>query len=161
MRVGPGTQLPRMAVTWPHQVEIGARCLLEGEISFKFDGIWREGHSIVIGDETYIGRSCEFNIQKSFQTGSHCLIASGCKFIDHGVEIGQPMNQQAGAEAAIVLGNSIWLGVNVVVLKGVRIGDGAVVGAGAVVTKSIPAFEIWAGIPAKRIGARTEGHPSC
>ena len=42
MRVGSGTYLPRMAVTWPHQVEIGARCLLEADISFKFDGIWRE-----------------------------------------------------------------------------------------------------------------------
>ncbi|MEA3213380.1 MAG: hypothetical protein QOE70_6437 [Chthoniobacter sp.] len=156
MRVGPGTRLPRMAVTWPHQVEIGARCLLEADISFKFDGIWREGPSIVICDETYIGRSCEFNIQKSFRTGRHCLIASGCKFIDHdhGVEIGRPMNQQPGPEAAIVLGDDVWLGVNVIVLKGVRIGDGAVVGAGAVVTKSIPAFEIWAGIPAKRIGQR-------
>jgi len=156
MRVGRGTDLPRLAVTWPHQVAIGAGCVLEPDISFKFDGIWREGPAIVIGDETYVGRSCEFNIQKSFRTGRHCLIASGCKFIDHdhGIERGRPMNEQAGEEAAIILGDDVWLGANAVVLKGVTIGEGSIVGAGAVVTKSIPAFEIWAGIPARRIGER-------
>ena len=41
-----------------------------------------------------------------------------------------------------------------IVLKGVTIGNGAVIGAAAVVTRNIPPFEIWAGVPAKKIGAR-------
>ena len=44
------------------------------------------------------------------------------------------------------------------VLAGVSIGDGAIVGAGAVVTKSVPAGEIWAGVPAKKIGVRPAHH---
>ena len=64
------------------------------------------------------------------------------------------MNKQPCPDGEIILGDDVWLGVNVVVLKGVTIGRGAVVGAGAVVTKSIPSFEIWAGIPARRIGER-------
>jgi acetyltransferase-like isoleucine patch superfamily enzyme len=54
----------------------------------------------------------------------------------------------------IIIGENVWLGCNVAVLKGANIGDGAVVAAGAVVTKSIPPYEIWGGVPAKKIGER-------
>ena len=64
------------------------------------------------------------------------------------------MNRQPCPDAPIVLEDDVWLGVNVVVLKGVTIGRGAVVGAGAIVTKSIPACEIWAGVPARKVGTR-------
>lgn len=52
------------------------------------------------------------------------------------------------------IGNDVWIGSNVCVLRNVKIGDGAVVGAGAVVTHDIPPYEIWAGVPAKKIGQR-------
>jgi len=64
------------------------------------------------------------------------------------------MRSQAGPESEITIGSDVWLGCHVVVLKGVCIGDGAVVGAGAVVTKSVPEGEIWAGVPAVKIGTR-------
>lgn len=163
-RFGSGTAVPPLAMTWPHQVSVGADCSLEADIFFKFDGIWRAGPSIVIGDRTFIGRGCEFNIQKRIEIGRDCLIASGCKFIDHdhGFALGQPMNVQAGAEGAIVIGDDVWLGVNVVVLKGVTIAGGAIVAAGAIVTKNVGAGEIWAGVPARKIGQRPRpaGEPS-
>ena len=62
--------------------------------------------------------------------------------------------QTGGAEAEIVLEEDVWLGVNVVVLKGVRIGRGAIVAAGAIVTKDVPSYEIWGGVPARRLGER-------
>lgn len=154
---GSGTSVPRLTMTWPHQVCIGERCILEDDILFKYDGFWQPGPSILIQDRVFIGRSCEFNIRRRIEIGSDSLIASGCKFIDHDHEmaVGElPMNKQLCPDGEIILGEDVWLGVNVVVLKGVTIGQGAVVGAGAVVTKSIPAFEIWAGIPARRIGER-------
>ena len=52
----------------------------------------------------------------------------------------------------VVIGNGVWVGANCVILKGVHIGDGAVVAAGAVVTKDVPAHEVWAGVPARRQG---------
>ncbi|CAN5556789.1 hypothetical protein BH20VER1_BH20VER1_10700 [soil metagenome] len=65
------------------------------------------------------------------------------------------MNRQTdGGEAAITLAPDVWLGVNVVVLKGVAIGRGAVVAAGAVVTHPVPEFEIWGGVPAHCLGVR-------
>ena len=64
------------------------------------------------------------------------------------------MIQQPTAKGAIKIADDVWLGANVIVLKGVTIGRGAIVGAGAVVTKSIPEYEIWAGVPAKKLGVR-------
>jgi acetyltransferase-like isoleucine patch superfamily enzyme len=92
---------------------------------------------------------------------NHCwqglAIASGCKFIDHDHGItGGRIDETPGAEAEIVIGDYAWLGCNVVVLKGVVIGPSAVVGAGAVVTKSIPTGEIWGGVPAHRLSLRQE-----
>jgi acetyltransferase-like isoleucine patch superfamily enzyme len=88
--------------------------------------------------------------------GNNCLIASGCKFIDHDHNISGTgaFPKIAGAEKQIIIQNHVWIGANVIVLKGVTIGEGAVLAAGAVVTKTIPANEIWAGVPAKKVGQR-------
>jgi acetyltransferase-like isoleucine patch superfamily enzyme len=156
LEVGSGTVLPQLRVTWPHQVKIGNGCILEDGIYFKFDGAWESGPSIHIGDYSFIGSHCEFNIRKGISIGKNSLIASGCKFIDHdhGLMLDKLIRVQAGPEAPIGIGEDVWLGANVIVLKGVHISSGAVVAAGAVVTKSIPHNEVWAGIPANRIGNR-------
>lgn len=156
MKVGSGTLLPKLHVTWPHQVLIGANCLLEHEIYFKYDGIWKNGPSIVLGDRVFIGAGCEFNINHGITIGNDGLIASGCRFVDHdhSFEIGEPMNRQQGKGKSIIIAEDVWIGCNVVVLKGVEIGKGAIVAAGAVVTKSILPGEIWGGVPAKKIGER-------
>jgi acetyltransferase-like isoleucine patch superfamily enzyme len=157
MKVGSGTALPKLYMTWPNQVVIGQNCTLEHNIYFKFDGLWQPGPSIRIGNQVFIGNNCEFNISQGIEIGHNALIASGCRFIDHdhGMLLGAPMNSQSGAKQAIKLGSDVWLGCNVVVLKGVEIGEGAVVAAGAIVTKSILPYEIWAGVPARKIGQRT------
>jgi len=159
MQIGAGTLLPRLRVTWPQQVSLGAGCVLEHDLYFKYDGIYAPGPSIVIGDRVFLGFGCEFNVRRRIEIGPDCLIASGCKFIDHDHGTARrdiPLREQPdGAEAEIILGPDVWLGVNVVVLKGVRIGGGAIVAAGAVVTKEIGEYEIWGGVPARKIGDRT------
>ena len=156
MQIGKNTFLQKISVTWPHQVRIGNNCNLENNIIFKYDGIWKTGPSIVIGDKVFIGNSCEFNITKGIEIGNHANIASGCRFIDHdhGKSLKNLIGEQPADQRSIKIGNDVWLGCNVIILKGVVIDDGAIVGAGAVVTKSILANEIWAGIPAKKIGDR-------
>jgi len=133
--------------------------VLEPDIYFKFDGIWAPGPSIVIEDEVFLGRACEFNIRKGITIGKGSAIASGCKFIDHdhGIIAGQLMRTQEGPEQAIIIGNDVWTGANCVVLKGVFMGNGCILAAGAVLTKSTGENEIWAGVPAKKIGMRPQG----
>jgi len=158
MKIGERTSLSKIYVTWPHQVTIGNDCVLEHNIYFKFDGIWKPGPSIVLEDRVFLGTGCEFNINHGITIGNDALIASGCRFIDHdhGYDIGMPMNKQPSKGKAIRIGSDVWIGCNVVVLKGVEIGDGAIIAAGAVLNKSVNSNEIWGGIPAKLIGKRND-----
>jgi acetyltransferase-like isoleucine patch superfamily enzyme len=156
MTIGQGTSLSSVRVTWPHQVQVGRNCTLEPDLYFKYDGPWAPGPSIRIGDNTFLGRGCEFNVSHTLEIGSNGLIASGCTFVDHnhGTARSTPMCEQSSSAAPIVVEDDVWLGVNVTVLPGVRIARGAVVGANAVVTTSIPPFEIWGGVPACKIRSR-------
>ena len=156
MKIGTGSKLPFMQVTWPHQVALGQHCHLEHGIYFKYDGIWQEGPSIIIRDKVFIGANCEFNITKRIEIGKGSLIASGCKFIDHNhsKNIDFQLQKARDEEAEIIIGNYVWLGANVIILMGVKIADRAIIAAGAVVNKSIPANEIWGGVPARKIGIR-------
>jgi acetyltransferase-like isoleucine patch superfamily enzyme len=56
----------------------------------------------------------------------------------------------------VIIDDYVWVGINATVLQGVRIGEGAVVAAGAVVTKNVEPYTIVGGIPAKQIGVRTK-----
>lgn len=158
MKVGRATLLPKIYVTWPHQVSLGAHCRLETGIYFKFDGIYEAGPRLLIGDNVFIGAGCEFNFCRKIVIGAQSLIASGCRFIDHdhgSARRDVPMSMQPHAtDAPIILEEDVWLGANVIVLKGVRIGRGAIVAAGAVVASEVPTFEIWGGVPAQKIGER-------
>lgn len=156
MRIGPGSSFSSLHVTWPHQVSIGRGCHVEHDVYLHFDGIYRAGPSILIGDHSFVGSGVEFNIIEKIEIGAHALIASGCRFIDHdhGLAPGVPMGVQPSVSAPIRIGRDVWIGANAVVLKGVAIGDGAVVGAGSVVTHDVPARAIVAGVPAKLVRYR-------
>ncbi len=156
MKIGKESYLKSPFITWPHQVRIGNYCNLEHHIIFKFDGIWCKGESIILKDNVFIGSNCEFNIRKKIIIGNNSLIGSGSRFIDHdhGINLGELIRNQLCPEKEIIIGEDVWVGCNVVILKGVHIGDGAVIAAGAVVNKSIPPLEIWGGVPAKKISNR-------
>jgi acetyltransferase-like isoleucine patch superfamily enzyme len=148
--------LYKIKYSWPNKISIGKKVKIEHATYFKYDGIYSKGKAIIIGDDTFIGAACEFNIKEKIIVGKNCLIGSGSKFIDHdhGIEKGILMKHQLCPTKGITLGNDIWIGSNVVILKGVTIGDGAVVAAGAIVNKDIGAYEIWGGVPAKKIKDR-------
>jgi acetyltransferase-like isoleucine patch superfamily enzyme len=158
MEIGVGTALPRIYCPWPHQVRLGANCRIEQEVYFHFDGVWKPGPSILIGDECFLGAGCEFNSRLRIEIGSKCLIAAGCRLVDHDHDISGtgPLPIRDGPVAPVLLHDHVWIGANAVILKGVEIGKGAVVAAGAVVTKSIPPNEIWAGLPARKIAERKD-----
>ena len=156
MKIGYGTSLPSVKVTWPHQVQLGNSCRIESGVYFKYDGIWQKGPSIKVGNNVFIGRNVEFNIKGGIRIGDDTLIASDVKFIDHdhGMSIDCKMRKQQCPTTSIEIGSDVWIGVNAVILKGVRIGAGSVIAAGAVVTRSVANNEIWGGVPARKIGER-------
>lgn len=115
--------------------------------------------SIAVGAGTWIG---EYNNLRAgggdIVIGSGCLISQFCSIVasSHGVSKGQKIVDQDPPEAkrGVVVGDDVWLGAGTTLTPGVSIGRGAVVGAGAVVTKRISEYEIWAGVPARKIGDR-------
>lgn len=64
------------------------------------------------------------------------------------------INDQGMTEGSIIIGNDVWIASNAVILQNVSIGDGAVVAAGAVVTKDVPPYTVVGGVPARAIGTR-------
>lgn len=118
---------------------------------------------VVIGRGTYINSGSVF----SGQIGDWCSIAYNVVIgpTEHRLDswTTSPFRARAsgnmpGATIANtlppVIGDDVWIGANVVILRGVRVGDGAVIAAGAVVTKDVPENEIWGGVPAKFIRKR-------
>ncbi len=113
---------------------------------------------VTIGEDTHVQPRCQFSGYKApIEIGARVQIAPNCAFYPyaHGIELGQPMQDQPlTTKGGIVIEDDVWLGYRVIVLDGVRIGEGAVVGAGSVVTKDIPAGAIAVGAPARVIDMR-------
>lgn len=65
-----------------------------------------------------------------------------------------PMGQQGSMVSEVVIGDDVWIGMRAIILPGVRIGSGAVIGAGAVVTKDVPDYAVVGGVPARVIRYR-------
>lgn len=154
-------QLLRLAhfVSYSHVQEV--RKINRGDgVRIAPNASFRNGERISIGAGSHIGEGCVIwagNSHGRISFGRYCLLAPNVTVTAsnyHVVQGTTPIMDQPKDERDIVVGNDVWLGANVVVLAGVRIGDGAVVAAGAVVTKDIPPQCIAGGVPAKVLGVR-------
>jgi acetyltransferase-like isoleucine patch superfamily enzyme len=118
------------------------------------------GGSVTIGEWSSLQPRCQLSAYKgSIQIGCEVQIAPNCAFYpyDHGFASGELIRRQPlQTKGDIVIENDAWLGVGVIVLDGVRIGEGAVVGAGSVVTRDIPDNAIAVGAPARVVKMRNE-----
>jgi acetyltransferase-like isoleucine patch superfamily enzyme len=155
MAVGAKTKVGRnMDVLHPRCVRLGERCEIEHNVFFKC--ISREA-SLTLGDFVFVGTGTEIDVADSVTIGAHTLLAPGVFITDHthAHARGERLDEQGSRSSPVVIGSDVWLGVRSIVLSGVTIGDGAVVGAGAVVTKDIPPYAIVAGVPARQIGQRS------
>lgn len=137
----------------------------EGAIISLGTGVhFREGARLYAGKNAkiIIDAGCYFNhdvsivaleavtIGKDSIFGPYCYVSDN----NHGFDKGVLIKKQKQQTRPVSIGSDVWLGVGATLLKGGRIGDGAVVGARSVVTKEVPDNEIWAGIPARRLSCR-------
>lgn len=145
---------------------IGNDCIISGQFVFESnEGLITIGDHSYIGEGTYISRS-------SITIGNNVTIAWGGTVYDHDShsldymerrkDIDDELNDIRNGRnfiqnkdwsnvnsKPIVIKDDAWIGMNVIILKGVTIGEGAIVGAGSVVTKDVPAWTVVAGNPAK------------
>ena len=147
--VGPGCSL---------EVARGATLEL-GRWSWVGHGCKIRSHegTISIGAKSVLGQECTISSFQHVSIGRECVIADRVMLIDfdHGmVEVDRPIRLQGIYKRDVRVGNNVWMGYGACVLRGVTIGDNAIVGTSSVVTKDVPDNAVVAGAPAKLIRMR-------
>lgn len=143
-RLRPGQTDERLAVLRRLLGRIGANCIIEPAFYCDY------GYNIEIGDNLAANHNLVILDGAPVTIGNHVFIGPNCAFYT----AGHPLDHErrnAGLEYAypITVGDNVWFGGNVCVLPGVSIGDGAVIGAGSVVTKDVPACVLAVGNPCR------------
>nr|MBF0222719.1 acyltransferase [Desulfobulbaceae bacterium] len=114
-------------------------------------------HPIVeIGKWVFVGRETIIASKNKIFIGDYTVIAPRCYIIDteHGFAPDQVILNQQSVLKEVSIGRDCYLGTGTTVLGGVNISDGAIIGAGSVVTKDIPSYQVWAGNPARFVRNR-------
>jgi acetyltransferase-like isoleucine patch superfamily enzyme len=123
-------------------------------------------NSLIVGNDVYIGKNC--TIEVDGQIGNDVLIANLVGIVgkwDHDYTVvGTPMSKTPwigdneytgkGKSGTITINDDVWVGYGAILLSGIEVGRGAIIAAGAVVTKNVEPYTIVAGVPAMKIGMR-------
>lgn len=163
---------------WPF-ISISRRCYFQRNVIFK-PYLWRagrlrlvlKGHNIIgqgtvfqgsapieFGERSFCAGNCVFASNAGIKIGANVMIADAVSIrdSDHGFHhADRPMIDQELTVAPVTIEDDVWIGHGAIILKGVRVGKGSIVSAGAVVTKDVAPGEIVAGVPAKWIATRSE-----
>lgn len=107
------------------------------------------GAELIIGEGSFIN-GARIAAKNKITIGNHVHIAPEVIIMDSDFHDTNDLNNE-GMSAPIIIGNNVWIATRAMILKGVTIGDGAVVAAGAIVTKDVKPFTVVAGVPAKLI----------
>ena len=144
-------------------IRVGSRTHIKGQLM-----VFANGGSITIGDDCYVGENSRIWSMSAIKIGNRVLISHGVNIHDtnsHSIyaserhdhfrkiaSTGHPLNLDSVTSLPIVIGDDVWIGFNASIMKGVTIGNGAIIGANTVITKSIPAYGIAVGNPFKLTG---------
>ena len=166
-KVGKGVVFGRnLTLRHPHKITLGANCVIDDNVVLdakgdKNDGLrlgenvyvgrnailsCKEG-SIAVGDYTNISANCSLLSETEINLGRYCFLAGHCYLVaggNHGFDdVSRPiMFQPSVSKGGIRVGDDVWLGAGAIVLDGADIGPGTVVGAGAIVTGSLPEYAV-------------------
>ena len=135
----------------------GSECIIDSQVCVWLSENASNTVALSLGKKAYIGRGSYIGVHDSIAIGDYTSVGAYCYIIsaNHLCDSRDiPISEQGFYGAPINIGNDVWIGTHVVVLPGVSIGDGAIIGAGSIVNRSIPAYEVWAGNPARFIKKR-------
>ena len=131
-------------------IQIGREATLDDGVVLLCSG-YPKKEKISIGERCYINRHTMIDAHEQIEIGPDCMIGPFCYITDgdHARNGDKRLADQGMVAAPVVLEDNVWVGAHATILKGVRIGRHAVIGAGAVVTKDVVAFSTVVGVPAK------------
>jgi len=126
-------------LSWSSTIHLGANFFHPSGISI--------GHNTIIGDHCFLDGRAPLHI------GNHVDIASQVLIYNNEHDINSA--DFGNSFGPITIGDYVFIGPRAIILPNVNIGQGAIIAAGAVVTKDIPDYQIWGGVPAKKISDRS------
>lgn len=154
MSIGEEVILERgVMVFHPEHIRIGDNVYVGHNTILK--GYYK--NMMVIGDHTWIGQQCFLHSGGGLRIGVSVGIGPKVTVLTsqhHAPDRNVPVYLSPIDFSEVVLENGCDIGAGSIILPGVTVGEGAIIGAGSVVKYSVPAYEIWAGVPASRIGVR-------
>jgi acetyltransferase-like isoleucine patch superfamily enzyme len=147
--VGPGVKF---------EIGKGARVVL-GRWSWIGHATKVRAHEgeVLIGAKSVLGQECTISAFQHVSIGRECIVADRVMLIDfdHGVvETERPIREQGIYKRDVRVGHNVWMGYGACVLRGVSVGDNAIVGTSAVVTKDVPDNAVVGGVPARVLRMR-------
>ena len=100
-----------------------------------------EGGELTIGDKCFFNQNVSITCKKKIVIGDRCQIANNVVIVDH--DHAGSENWGSYVETPVTIGNDVWIGANVVIMRGTTIGDKAVIGAGSIVKGDVPAGKVF------------------
>ena len=155
-KIGFAIAMNRVFVLRIFGLSIGQNSAIEKRCKFVYP------KNISIGQNSYINHDSLFlsSEKANISVGDLCMIGMNCIVLTTNHKYSNwlvPIRLQQDDDKSVVIEDDVWIGANTTILPGVTIGRGAIVGAGAVVTKDVKPYSIAGGVPAKHIKYRFDG----
>jgi len=133
--------------------EIGNYCVIN---SYAYITLTKPEPHLILEDFVGVGRGTVIACKKFVKIGAYTQLGPFCQINDHDHSFSREdlmMNQKAIIKP-VIIGKDCWFGSGCRILRGITIGDGSVITAGSLITRDVPPYEVWGGVPAKFIKPR-------
>ena len=151
----------KFQATWVNSIRgtfkteiIGDGCIAIGHFLMSRGPLYLKsvnGGKLTIGEDVFFNHNCSITCAEKITIGNHCMFANNLVIVDHDHIVGVEGVTGELIAKPVIIEDRVWCGANVTITKGVHIGTGAVIAAGAVVTRDVQEKTVVAGVPARKI----------